>query len=223
MQHPSALALQPDFFDDVVDRDLLVEIPCWNDGLVTAAAIGPQGVSTREWLSVVWSRTGDSEEFEWARGLIESVLISDWRDTVEIMRRDPSAYMPKFVGLDDMVAGARFWADGFRAGMALRPAAWRSLGDDRVTRRYLAPIMLLLLDDTELRDLLRLRPLEKSHDLAEFRHDCVAAIGVGVAGMYRYWHHRGATGHGIGRNAPCPCGSGNKYKKCCLLGAGHRR
>jgi len=22
----------------------------------------------------------------------------------------------------------------------------------------------------------------------------------------------------IGRNAPCPCGSGKKYKKCCLLG-----
>jgi Mlc titration factor MtfA (ptsG expression regulator) len=23
-------------------------------------------------------------------------------------------------------------------------------------------------------------------------------------------------GRKIGRNAPCPCGSGNKYKKCCL-------
>lgn len=21
----------------------------------------------------------------------------------------------------------------------------------------------------------------------------------------------------IGRNQPCPCGSGNKYKKCCLI------
>ena len=21
----------------------------------------------------------------------------------------------------------------------------------------------------------------------------------------------------IGRNAPCPCGSGKKYKKCCLM------
>lgn len=21
----------------------------------------------------------------------------------------------------------------------------------------------------------------------------------------------------IGRNSPCPCGSGNKFKKCCLL------
>ncbi len=27
---------------------------------------------------------------------------------------------------------------------------------------------------------------------------------------------RGATGHKPGRNDPCPCGSGKKYKKCCL-------
>jgi len=24
----------------------------------------------------------------------------------------------------------------------------------------------------------------------------------------------------FGRNSPCPCGSGKKYKKCCLRGAG---
>jgi preprotein translocase subunit SecA len=25
----------------------------------------------------------------------------------------------------------------------------------------------------------------------------------------------------VGRNDPCPCGSGKKYKKCCGLGAEH--
>ncbi|MGH7300101.1 MAG: preprotein translocase subunit SecA, partial [Candidatus Rokuibacteriota bacterium] len=28
---------------------------------------------------------------------------------------------------------------------------------------------------------------------------------------------RAADGHKVGRNDPCPCGSGKKYKKCCLL------
>jgi len=28
---------------------------------------------------------------------------------------------------------------------------------------------------------------------------------------------RDATGQKVGRNDPCPCGSGKKYKKCCLL------
>jgi preprotein translocase subunit SecA len=28
---------------------------------------------------------------------------------------------------------------------------------------------------------------------------------------------RTADGQKVGRNDPCPCGSGKKYKKCCLL------
>ena len=28
---------------------------------------------------------------------------------------------------------------------------------------------------------------------------------------------RTAGGQKVGRNDPCPCGSGKKYKKCCLL------
>jgi len=28
---------------------------------------------------------------------------------------------------------------------------------------------------------------------------------------------RDASGQKVGRNDPCPCGSGKKYKKCCLL------
>jgi preprotein translocase subunit SecA len=28
------------------------------------------------------------------------------------------------------------------------------------------------------------------------------------------------AGHKVGRNEPCPCGSGKKYKKCCLAKAG---
>ena len=28
---------------------------------------------------------------------------------------------------------------------------------------------------------------------------------------------RTASGEKVGRNDPCPCGSGKKYKKCCLL------
>jgi len=31
---------------------------------------------------------------------------------------------------------------------------------------------------------------------------------------------RNASGQKVGRNDPCPCGSGKKYKKCCLLKAG---
>ena len=39
--------------------------------------------------------------------------------------------------------------------------------------------------------------------------------GAGSLGMVRKKEFAAdATGHKVGRNDPCPCGSGKKYKKC---------
>ena len=52
------------------------------------------------------------------------------------------------------------------------------------------------------------------HDHGHHHHD----HGHGHA----HHHHHGAaepfvrTSPKVGRNEPCPCGSGKKYKKCCL-------
>ena len=47
----------------------------------------------------------------------------------------------------------------------------------------------------------------------------LSAALLGVHGMYAYWRDRADAGvsaaRKIGRNEPCPCGSGKKYKRCC--------
>jgi SEC-C motif-containing protein len=51
------------------------------------------------------------------------------------------------------------------------------------------------------------------HERAQFRR---------VKGAWRYWDGTMVkpqpvrVGPKVGRNEPCPCGSGKKYKKCCL-------
>lgn len=51
-------------------------------------------------------------------------------------------------------------------------------------------------------------------------------MAAGLVGAYRYFREHGQTdvsAHAtepwafpqVGRNDPCPCGSGKKYKKCC--------
>jgi len=53
------------------------------------------------------------------------------------------------------------------------------------------------------------------------------AIAPNVRALHAYWLTRRARGVQdlarrdraplrVGRNEPCPCGSGKKYKKCCL-------
>ena len=50
---------------------------------------------------------------------------------------------------------------------------------------------------------------------------CVMSDLMAVVVQHEYAHIDGKTMHdfkysaGIGRNDPCPCGSGKKYKKCC--------
>jgi len=64
---------------------------------------------------------------------------------------------------------------------------------------------------------------------AQRREQLVMGIAVSVPSIYRYFLFRrrlsSRTGHDagthrlsgakVGRNDPCPCGSGKKFKKCC--------
>jgi hypothetical protein len=43
----------------------------------------------------------------------------------------------------------------------------------------------------------------------------VAAWAAALAFVWRHRRARGAAVRAIGRNDPCPCGSGRKYKRCC--------
>jgi uncharacterized protein len=68
----------------------------------------------------------------------------------------------------------------------------------------------------------------------EKREEAIARMGAGLVNAYRYFR-AGREAYGqdtgtieprrstpkIGRNEPCPCGSGKKYKKCCGGTAGN--
>lgn len=42
---------------------------------------------------------------------------------------------------------------------------------------------------------------------------CEKCLDIGTKNRYTYKR----TENKIGRNEPCPCGSGKKYKRCCAL------
>ncbi|NJR42690.1 MAG: hypothetical protein HC767_08495 [Akkermansiaceae bacterium] len=64
---------------------------------------------------------------------------------------------------------------------------------------------------------------------AERREQLIVGVAVSVPAIYRYFAERrrlsasvkreGGTyrrsEEKVGRNEPCPCGSGKKFKKCC--------
>jgi preprotein translocase subunit SecA len=66
--------------------------------------------------------------------------------------------------------------------------------------------------------------MEKRWQPTEFHKDSVQATGAGAVGEHSHNGEDGqeeeklkpiVSGPKVGRNDPCTCGSGKKYKKCC--------
>ena len=81
---------------------------------------------------------------------------------------------------------AEAWTAGFETGMQLDAAAWDAV-------RATQPVLLA--------------PFARTGD------DWDAKVTPSVIALHAHWHP--AKGAKVGRNDPCPCGSGKKSKKCC--------
>ncbi len=198
------------------------------DGYLTAIIIGPTTFEFDEWFPFIW---GPSEEHipqfpskEEAQYIVD-MIIRHFNSIVDVLERDPDAASPLITVVEDPDEGVtldgELWAYGFMVGVDLCKEDWNPLIQDSEGAQAFLPIFLLGSDEisddyTELVD-----ALEKSAELAEFIPDSIAWI-------YRFWQpHRleqmlattVRREHAkIGRNDQCPCGSGKKFKYCCISG-----
>jgi uncharacterized protein len=109
--------------------------------------------------------------------------------------------------------------------MEMRRDCWSVLMDDKEHGGSLVPILALAHEhhpDPEM------RPYKKSIS-AEMRERLIAGAAAGVMAIYHYFEAerlldaraRAAARTlrrdvpKVGRNDPCPCGSGKKFKHCC--------
>lgn len=105
------------------------------------------------------------------------------------------------------------WAQGFWQGMLLRRYQWRGIIQDKEARVMLAPIMCFIQDE-EGNYLLNAQPEE----LDDLMIDAGKLIPEVIPAIRDYWRSpagKTAPTRRAGRNDPCPCGSGRKYKRCC--------
>ncbi len=103
------------------------------------------------------------------------------------------------------------WCEGFVRGMRLQPDTWR---DDELNQA-LMPIIVLsdTIKDSKIDELLD--DEEAVEKLAEVVPSAVVSIFHHQRRHFSPPSQTVKRGPKIGRNDPCPCGSGKKYKKCC--------
>ena len=123
---------------------------------------------------------------------------------------------------EDLPAYAQVWALGFMYAVESWPEEWQPPRDEE------AASML----DTALEDIVALTEGDTGEpavsmyaedgppSVSNERLDAVAAAIWGVYALRQLWRSLGPRGEPLrkapepGRNDPCPCGSGKKYKKC---------
>ena len=188
------------------------------DGFLTAVVSGPVTIVPSRWLPAVW---GDFEP-TWPSvddlGEVMSMLMRHVNSIAETLIEEPEAFEPMYlehVWKGKTVLVVDEWCEGYVRGVGLAADEWHARAAEIAD--LLAPIRAF----TGATDW-------QAHELSEPEAAKLRdAIAPNVRALHAYWLARRAKemqslapqarpSLRVGRNEPCPCGSGKKYKKCCL-------
>ncbi|MGH7003649.1 MAG: UPF0149 family protein, partial [Alphaproteobacteria bacterium] len=187
----------------------------WVDGFYSALVIGPVPLDPEDAVAcIIGEANAGASPGATATLAFAAQLLARHFEAIELRL---SAGLPlRFILELGDERPYESWALGFMSAVESLRERWQPIFDERLShaRSFLKPIMRAATGDTSL---YRGSPPAEIDDIAA---DFEAAISL----LYEYWH--GAhdiqqpivpvrTGPKTGRNQPCPCGSGKKYKKCC--------
>jgi uncharacterized protein len=197
------------------------------DGFVAGLLVCREIILPSEWMPMVVNRFGadqagfdDVDHANRVLGLVRQ----HYNSVAILLIEDPGEFRPllSFDSHEDRIVW-ELWIDGFESAVGLRPGSWKkfldadaatatairgmfALADAACSDQVLPEADYAALDATAAGDIARWVITLKAWRLANDRQ------GQGIESR-----GRPAGSKKIGRNDPCPCGSGKKYKRCCGL------
>lgn len=198
--------------EDAMDVSML-------DGFLTALAVGPTNLPPALWLPMIWGK-GANWPSEKVAERMRMLVLRHANGILLQLREEPDAFDPLLWEREvdgRTVSEIGEWCSSFVQGMALDIENWQPLLDSDDADDYLYPILLHGTEDGA-------RQLENDPTLDDDLDEHAAMLGECAAALMEHWlpqRKRASTlrreAPKVGRNAPCPCGSGQKFKKCCGL------
>ncbi len=217
---PAGLERLEDLLLSIDDDDVMLVSQL--DGFLCGVAIGPELVSPATWLPHIWGGDGFDAA---AHGVDQGELVSLATERYNTIVRELSLdrYQPIYA-IDERHDEVlwEIWIEGFAAAVQLSADAWkRIIEQDSESEAQSAALGLMLLVARTMPDGFDDDPNMPADDieLAALERDAPNLIPEMAGVLYRA--HAVAVPNvpvrrpSIGRNDPCPCGSGLKYKRCC--------
>jgi uncharacterized protein len=196
------------------------------DGFIAGLLACPELISPNDWLPIVWNRDSADQQpvFEGMDHInrVLALVMEHYNSVARTLMERPDRYRPLF-SVDTRNGDIlwELWVEGFEKAVALRPAAWKKFLNADVETAAAMSGMLMLADiargdkDVKEQDALMAAAPDKIADWVVILNEWRLANHQPMQGI----DPRGAPSPSkkVGRNEPCPCGSGKKYKKCCGL------
>jgi len=194
------------------------------DGFMAGVIVCPVAVLPSEWIGRVWGEKGVcADSVEQARTLNGLVTV---RFKHLLFGLYQGFIHPIYdLGDDDQVDWDG-WAGGFLRAVAMRPKAWSMFGshdgglggDDA---QDAISTLMQLCEYSSLPEDQRESAMDIDKKMLPMAPDLIAEAilllyGVKQASGIPIPVSLSDTGVKVGRNDPCPCGSGLKYEECCL-------
>jgi len=176
----------------------------------------------QRWDQLTLALDADVDTLNDERAYVPPLL--DVRGTLESLTPEQHAQMQAEVGETSVPSYGQIWALGFMHAVESWPKEWAAPRDREAAKLVdsaLQSIVTLTEDDTDPLTVCLSEDEAGAPSVSQQRLDDLAEAIWGVYDLRALWKqigprietvHRTAT---PGRNDPCSCGSGKKYKKCC--------
>ena len=204
---PLAAVLNPQSWDP----DLLP--PLQMDGFLTGTLLTPN--LEVKWVAYLWPKLPDLADDDRLKNAFTAALARRKAIEADLQKGWPG-YHPSFseLGRKTDHDKVREWMKGFWKAMKLDPQYWSDLAEDERTATFLALISGFLGIG---------EPIKERDDAHEIRDEHAALLPRAIVGMRKLALMqegnvaalRSMPATKVGRNDPCPCGSGKKFKRCC--------
>jgi uncharacterized protein len=196
------------------------------DGYLTGVIVAPSLIRPSLWMAGLWADEGPvfdngvqmqsalssvgimfntlSARIDQSLRRLEAEHVCDYRPAFQTPTGKPS---------HDAI---KTWVRGFWRAMTLAPTEWQVLAADERTQVAIMPFVGFIDSGTD-------ETFEAADDIEDRLDDAAAQIPQAILLLRKIAQLRASRTSPVaqtrrsklGRNDPCPCGSGKKYKRCC--------
>jgi len=184
------------------------------DGYLTGVLVTPE-LEVSDWIADLWPGIPPVTDEARMKLAFAAVLLRRKAIEAELQKGWPT-YQPSFCerGKKADHGKIRGWMKGFYKAMKLHPEYWLDIADDEHAAMLLSLFVGFMETDEKI---------EEREDADDIRDEHAVLMPRAIVSLRKLalmrdgdaTALRSIQANKIGRNEPCPCGSGKKYKRCC--------